>query len=145
MNDTRHGSLWRLWLLLGVLWMLTLSVRPLFDPDEGRYAEIPREMLVSGDWVTPRHNGVKYFEKPPLQYWATATLYSVFGKSEWTSRLWSAALGFLCVPLVYGFARRIGIVTSADAAVMLVATGRRSSFDLLRHKLHWGYGPLVNG
>ncbi|MGX0137961.1 4-amino-4-deoxy-L-arabinose transferase-like glycosyltransferase, partial [Cupriavidus metallidurans] len=40
-----------------VLWMSTLSVRPLYEPDEGRYAEVPREMFVSGDWVTPRLNG----------------------------------------------------------------------------------------
>ena len=132
MNDTRHGSLWRLWLLLGVLWMLTLSVRPLFDPDEGRYAEIPREMLVSGDWVTPRLNGVKYFEKPPLQYWATATLYSVFGKSEWTSRLWSAALGFLCVPLVYGFARRIG-QSREVAAIGALALAINPYFVIVDH------------
>ena len=63
---------WASGLLLGVLWLASLPLRPLFDPDEGRYAEIPREMVASGDWVTPHLNGLKYFEKPPLQYWATA-------------------------------------------------------------------------
>ncbi|MBL8542104.1 MAG: phospholipid carrier-dependent glycosyltransferase, partial [Betaproteobacteria bacterium] len=52
-----------------VVWFGNLDHRKLFHPDEGRYAEIPREMVVSGDWVTPRLNGIKYFEKPPLQYW----------------------------------------------------------------------------
>ena len=63
---------WLPWLVLAVAWFTTMQVRPLLDPDEGRYAEIPREMLTSGDWVTPRFDGLKYFEKPPLQYWATA-------------------------------------------------------------------------
>jgi 4-amino-4-deoxy-L-arabinose transferase-like glycosyltransferase len=102
------GVAWQLWLFLGLLWLATLPWRPLFDPDEGRYAEIPREMMASGDWVTPRLNGLPYFEKPPLQYWATATAYSAFGVSEWTARLWADALGFLGIPLVYGFARAIG-------------------------------------
>jgi len=108
-----------LWILLGVLWLAALPLRPLFDPDEGRYAEIPREMVASGDWVTPTLNGFKYFEKPPLQYWATAALYSTFGVHEWTARLWSAALAFLCMPLVYAFMRRLG--QGADTALIAAA------------------------
>ncbi|MBS0364742.1 MAG: glycosyltransferase family 39 protein [Proteobacteria bacterium] len=97
---------WLAWVILALAWGATLSVRPLFDPDEGRYAEIPREMLVSGDWVTPRFNDLKYFEKPPLQYWATAAVYKAVGVSEWSSRLWSVAAAFGCLPLVYAWTRR---------------------------------------
>jgi len=95
------------WILLALAWGATIQVRPLLDPDEGRYAEIPREMLVSGDWVTPRFDGLKYFEKPPLQYWATAAVYSGFGVEEWSSRLWSVALAFACLPLVFGWVARL--------------------------------------
>ncbi len=95
------------WLLLAAAWFATMGWRPFLEPDEGRYAEIPREMSATGDWVTPRLNGVKYFEKPPLQYWATATLDSVFGPSQWSARFWSCALAFLCIPLAYGFARHL--------------------------------------
>jgi 4-amino-4-deoxy-L-arabinose transferase-like glycosyltransferase len=92
-------------LLFCVLWFGNLEHRDLVDPDEGRYAEIPREMVVSGDWVTPRLNDLKYFEKPPLQYWATAALYSVFGVDEWVARLWPALAGMLGL-LVTGVAAR---------------------------------------
>ena len=94
----RAASLgWLAWVLLGAAWFATVPLRPLFDPDEGRYAEIPREMLVSGDWVTPRLNGLKYFEKPPLQYWATAAAYRIGGERAWTSRLWGVGSG-VCLP-----------------------------------------------
>ena len=53
---------------------------PLIEPDEGRYAEIPREMLERGDFVTPLLNYVKYFEKPPLHYWLNAAAMSLFGQ-----------------------------------------------------------------
>src|SRR6201997_1417855 len=92
---------WVPWLLLAIGWFATIQVRPMLDPDEGRYAEIPREMLARGDWITPRFNDLKYFEKPPLQYWATATVYALFGQSEWSSRAWSVGLGFACLPLVF--------------------------------------------
>ncbi|GAC1452842.1 MAG: glycosyltransferase family 39 protein [Steroidobacteraceae bacterium] len=97
---------WLPWALLTAAWFVTVPVRPMLDPDEGRYAEIPREMLASGDWITPRFDGLKYFEKPPLQYWATAAVYSVAGVKEWSSRAWSAGLAFACLPLVFAWVRR---------------------------------------
>jgi 4-amino-4-deoxy-L-arabinose transferase-like glycosyltransferase len=74
-----------------------LGPRPLFNPDEGRYAEIPREMLSGGDWVIPHLNGLAYIEKPPLQYWATALSYRLLGSNEFAARLYVAltALGTL--------------------------------------------------
>ncbi len=77
-------------LFAAVLWFATLSLRPLFNTDEGRYAEIPREMLASGEWAIPHLNGLLYFEKPPLQYWATAVSLSLFGRNEFGARFYLA-------------------------------------------------------
>ncbi len=99
--STGKTILWILLAAFAILWFCNLEYRVLIKPDEGRYAEIPREMVQSGDWVTPRLNGLKYFEKPPLQYWTTAAAYEVFGEHQWTSRLWDALTGFLSVLLVW--------------------------------------------
>jgi 4-amino-4-deoxy-L-arabinose transferase-like glycosyltransferase len=112
---------WLAWLILAAGWFSTLQVRALLDPDEGRYAEIPREMLASGDWITPRFDGLKYFEKPPLQYWATAAAYAGFGVSEWSSRLWSVGLAFACLPLVYAWVACFYGAGSALAALLALA------------------------
>ncbi|MBI3524072.1 MAG: glycosyltransferase family 39 protein [Betaproteobacteria bacterium] len=101
----KSGMLLLLLAIFAALWFGTLEYRKLIKPDEGRYAEIPREMVASGDWLTPRLNDIKYFEKPALQYWATATAYVLFGEHQWTARLWSALTGFLGI-LVTGFAVR---------------------------------------
>ena len=107
-HGRRGGRLgWRAWILLAAAWFATLQVRPLLDPDEGRYAEIPREMLASGDWITPHFDGLKYFEKPPLQYWATAVAYQAFGLTQWSSRLWDVGLAFACLPLVFAWVARL--------------------------------------
>jgi len=95
------------WLVLVIATFAISALRPWLEPDEGRYAEIPREMLATGDWVTPRLNGLDYFEKPPLQYWATAAVYSVLGVSEFSSRLYGVTLALLSIPLAYLAARRI--------------------------------------
>ena len=94
----------RAWILLAILaaiaWFANLDVRKLQHPDEGRYAEIAREMVASGDYVTPRLNGIKYFEKPPLQYWLTAASFEALELDEWTARLPGALAGFLTIVLV---------------------------------------------
>ena len=77
-----------------LIWFTLLGYRDLVDPDEGRYADIPQSMVASGDWITPRLNGLKYFEKPPLQYWATALSFSLFGEGNSSARLWLAFIGF---------------------------------------------------
>ncbi|MFA6062410.1 MAG: glycosyltransferase family 39 protein [Gallionella sp.] len=112
------------WLLIVVagIWFANLEYRTLIKPDEGRYAEIPREMVVSGDWVTPRLNDLKYFEKPPLQYWATATAYTVFGEHQWTSRLWAALTGFAGLFLVWFAGVRLFGREAAAYATLLLAS-----------------------
>ena len=75
-------------LAFAVIWFAGIEHRALMHPDEGRYAEIAREMALSGDWLTPRLNGLKYLEKPPLQYWMTAAAFEAFGVHGWTARLW---------------------------------------------------------
>jgi 4-amino-4-deoxy-L-arabinose transferase-like glycosyltransferase len=121
-SSARVGGLrWWGWVALAVVWLVTIQLRPMMDPDEGRYAEIPREMVTTGNWVTPRLDGLKYFEKPALQYWATAAIYSVVGLSNWSSRLWTVVLGFACLPLIYAWVARLYDRRSAVAAVVLLA------------------------
>ena len=89
-------------LLLGLIWFGTLGTRTLIHPDEGRYASLALEMARSGDWVTPRLNGLPYFEKPALQYWIGALSFLALGVSEFSARLWPGMAGFLTV-LALGF------------------------------------------
>ncbi len=121
----------RAWMLLvlimAAVWFGNLEYRKLVRPDEGRYAEISREMATSGDWVTPRLNDIKYFEKPALQYWVTAGAYRLFGEHHWTARLWSALTGFLGI-LFTAFAatrlfgREAGLLSAAVLGSSLLYT-----------------------
>ena len=89
--DPRGPSLrWLAWVGLVALLALYLGRIGGFalqDPDEGRYAEIPREMIELNDWVTPRLDYVRYFEKPPLLYWLVGMSYQAFGMTEASARL----------------------------------------------------------
>ena len=82
-------------LILVVFFGYEIGNRPFADPDEGRYVEIPREMVVTGDYVTPRLNGLKYFEKPPLIYWLQAATIKIVGIGEYSMRFWIAFFAVL--------------------------------------------------
>ena len=93
----RDITLLSLSLLLAFL--LGIDGHPYAVPSEARYIEIPRQMVNTGDWITPRLNGVKYFEKPPLFYWVQAAQLTFFGPGEFSGRFWTA-MSMLAVCLV---------------------------------------------
>jgi 4-amino-4-deoxy-L-arabinose transferase-like glycosyltransferase len=118
-----RSVLWALAAAIVLLWFVNLDARRLAHPDEGRYAEIAREMVVTGDWVTPRLNDLKYFEKPPFQYWMTAAAFRVGGINEAMARLWPALAGLLAVAAIgyAGFALG-GPALGAFAGLALAGT-----------------------
>ena len=104
-------------------WLIPSAHRTLVRPDEGRYAEIAREMAASGDYVTPTLNGLKYFEKPPLQYWATALAIETVGLNNFTGRWWPAFTGLLGLLFTWFAARalagrEVALVTTAVLGAM---------------------------
>ncbi|AOI92448.1 glycosyltransferase family 39 protein [Burkholderia pseudomultivorans] len=129
MNDTpsrlplNRIALVLLLIAFAVIWFAPLGLRHLIPSDEGRYAEMAREMFVTGDWITPRYNGYKYFEKPPLQTWLNALTFAWFGIGEWQARLYTALASFGGVLLV-GFtgARLFNPLSGFLAAVVLACS-----------------------
>lgn len=116
-------AVWIVGLLIVVSHFVLIGHFPLVEPDEPRYAEIAREMVELGDWLTPHLNYVKYFEKPPLIYWLTAFNIEHLGSSELVLRLWPAFFSLLGIGSVawlgnvmYG--PRVGFA----AAAVLAAT-----------------------
>jgi 4-amino-4-deoxy-L-arabinose transferase-like glycosyltransferase len=106
------------WVTFSAVWFVTLGQRALIHPDEGRYAELSLAMLQSGDWITPRLNGILYFEKPALQYWAGAISYMIFGVNEFAARFWPALSGLLSVLVVGVTADRLWKCGHLAALVM---------------------------
>ncbi len=81
MNERRRTAVFAIILIVlgGSMFMYRLGVRGLAEPDEGRYAEIAREMVESGDWMFPRLNYILHMHKPPMAYWLIASSFSIFG------------------------------------------------------------------
>jgi len=106
-------------LYLGPIWQ-----RPLFMPDETRYAEIPREMIASGDFIVPRLNGLPYFEKPVLGYWMNAAAMTVFGEVPGAVRIMGALCTLLSAALIWLLCRRAGAEkTGCVAAAVFLLSG----------------------
>jgi 4-amino-4-deoxy-L-arabinose transferase-like glycosyltransferase len=104
-TDVRLPSLLILIVLPALLLYPTLSFY-LLEPDEGRYAQIPREMLARGDWVVPHLQGQPYLDKPPLMYWLVMLNYSLFGVAEWPARLIPALAVHGTILITYLLGRR---------------------------------------
>ncbi len=105
-------------------YVLPLGFRSLAIPDEARYAEIPREMLATGDWVVPRLDGLRYFEKPALGYWVHAGSIALFGENAFAVRLPSALAVGLSALLIYLLLRtpRIQRITGEENFPAVIAS-----------------------
>ncbi len=139
MNDLYNSkkTVWALLAAFIIVSLYMLGARTLVPPDEGRYAEMAREMLLHGDWITTRLNGIKYFEKPPLQTWMNALTFAAFGLGEWQARLWTGLCGMGAVLLSgYTGRRMFGARAGFYAALVLgssmfwVAAAQIDSLDM---------------
>ena len=84
-----------------------LGSHGLLEPDEGRYAEMAREMLATRDWLVPQLHGFPHYQKPPVIYWLTAGSFTVFGQTEMAARLPSALAACGTAWLVFIMGRRL--------------------------------------
>jgi 4-amino-4-deoxy-L-arabinose transferase-like glycosyltransferase len=128
MTESTHSSRsqWLFPLVLVIfclgLYFFGLGSYPLFDVDEPRYAEAAREMIESGNWVTPYFNYVVRFDKPIFFYWLIAWAYQWFGVTEFAARFFSAVSATLLVLGTYGVCARLGYSTLGLMAGLIVAT-----------------------
>jgi len=104
------------------LFFFHLGSYGLWEPDEARYAEIPREMIASGNFIVPHLNYVPYIEKPPLLYWLNALAMAVFGVNEFAARFFNALCALFTTGLVYYFTQRVFDRRRALIAAMVLAT-----------------------
>lgn len=110
-------------ILLAAIFLLPfLGAFPLIDPDEPVYGQTAREMLAAGDWLSPRIYGQFWYDKPPLFYWLEMISYSLFGISDYTSRLPSAVMGIATVATVYVQSRAVFNKHIAFRAALILLT-----------------------
>ena len=90
------------WILIGALFFLPfLGGVHLFDWDEVNFAELAREMVMSGDWLHMTINFETFTEKPPLFFWLQASSMELFGIGEYAARFPNALLGIIVLPFLY--------------------------------------------
>jgi len=118
-------------LFFGAIYLFAAGRLTLKNPDEPRYAGIAREMIATGDWVTPRLNDTRYFEKPPLVPWLVALSRLAFGPGDTAARLPVVVFGVGGVLLVYALGRRLFGREAGLAAAVVLGT------SLLYFALSW--------
>jgi 4-amino-4-deoxy-L-arabinose transferase-like glycosyltransferase len=111
-----------LFVLAGCLFFSGLGSLPLLEPDEGRNAEVAREMLASGDWITPHYDGLPYLDKPAVFFWLVASSFKVAGLHEWSARAPSALMGLCLLLLSWLLTRRMFGDSTAMRAGVIIAT-----------------------
>ena len=109
-------------LVAAMLFFARLGDLPLIDPDEGRNAEVAREMTETGAWVVPSFNGIPYLDKPALYFRAVALSFTIFGRNEFTARLPSALSAALLAVLMWAFCRRAYGERAGALTVLVLAT-----------------------
>jgi dolichol-phosphate mannosyltransferase len=114
------------WLILSVALVLFFArIRsPLLEPDEARYAEIPRQMMDERSWIVPVLHGQPYCHKPPLLYWLVMSSYSIFGVEDWAARLIPCVSCVLLVLVTYGWGRQVNMRAGFLGALMLCLSSR---------------------
>ncbi len=121
-TNLRAKSLALLVVLPAVLSYPWMAFR-LLEPDEGRYAEIAREMLAANEWVVPLLQGEAYLDKPPLLYWLVVASYKLFGVHVWAARLVPALAVHATILATYLLGRRfVGERAAFRGALLLCAT-----------------------
>jgi 4-amino-4-deoxy-L-arabinose transferase-like glycosyltransferase len=110
-------------LLLAAFLLLTFDIGRygLFEPHEGHFAGIAREMVLRGDWVTPTLNGSPYLNKPPLLYWLIAISYKAFGINELAARLPIALAAWMSVVIAWRWSRQLWGKLASRAVVMFLS------------------------
>ncbi len=150
--------------LFALLYVGTLSFRPLYTPDEPRYAEIARELIVHKDWVVPKLNNLVYFEKPIMGHWLNALSMKAFGENAFAVRFSSALLSLLTALMLGWFVRRfadrrlafmtatiyltsglvfgVGTYAVLDAPLNFFLTGTLITFFCASERKKWDYAKI---
>jgi 4-amino-4-deoxy-L-arabinose transferase-like glycosyltransferase len=139
--ETEQGrSLGRGWMMLPLIltaavYLFTTTTRGIIDYDEGYYAQAAKEMAMTGNWVTPYVNGIRFLEKPPFLYWVTAVSFKLFGINEFALRLPTAVAVLVLVWIVMLIARRLA-GNQAALIAGLSASFSAGTYIFTRETLH---------
>lgn len=105
-----------------LFYLLFSSLVPITDPVESNYALTAKEMVISGDWLSPRIYGKAWFDKPVLFYWLTAIAFKIFGFSDITARLVPAVFAGIGITLIYWFVMKVSRQSTAILAALIMGT-----------------------